>query len=109
MRHALPLLLLVLAVPAYAADSPTQVHLTDSNKAVQQKCKEDMDVFIDGNHATVKIIGTCRFVRVTGNDNTVAIDGSETIQVVGNNNAVAYKSSSNVTNNGNGNTVKQSK
>jgi len=112
-------LLLLTAAPALA-----DVAVIDNNKTIAVDCAKDSKVDLIGNNITLTLTGKCKQVNVTGNkervtgaattvfvagnENTVTIDGGDTITVAGNKNVVTYKTGK-VSNSGKDNKVTQAK
>jgi len=71
-----------------------------------------LDVMVAGNDARLRLRGDCKRVTVTGNDNTVTVDGAERLEVLGNENEVTWArgvgaDAPRVSNVGNRNSVRQ--
>ena len=117
---------LALAAGTAAAD----VNIVDNNKTITVDCAKHKLVNIAGNKATVTLKGTCEGVNisgnkatikgsvlianVSGNDNTLTLDGVDSVLVSGNENAVTYKKavkdkSTKVMDSGTNNKVSQTK
>jgi hypothetical protein len=96
--------LILLASPAFA-----DVMLHDNKQKATVDCAKDKNVHIHGNDAQVKLTGTCELVMVAGNNakisgsvkkvavsgnsNTLDLDGVLAIDSTGNDNTITYKKS----------------
>lgn len=100
---------LAIALVLVASTASADVMLHDNKQKVTVDCAKDKQVHIHGNDAEVKLTGTCEVVmvagnnakvigsatsvQVTGNKNTLDLDGALSINVTGNENTVSYKKS----------------
>lgn len=100
----LALSLLLVSTPALADKM-----LNDNKQKLTVDCAKDKAVHIHGNEAEVKLTGTCELVmvagnnakvvgsaksvQVSGNSNTLDLDGALDINATGNDNSITYKKS----------------
>ena len=122
--------LATLALSLGAATAFADATVMDNDKTIAVDCTKDKVVNLLGNHITATLTGTCDKVNVngnhatvigsanaahvSGNENTLTLDGVDTIAVSGNSNTVSYKKpvtkpKTRITNTGKGNTITQSK
>lgn len=108
------------------------VSILDNHETLTVDCAEDPNVSIMGNHATVKLSGTCTNVSVfgnhatitgsaaavsiAGNHNTATLDAIDALSITGNENTATYKKPINTklkkpktSNLGHNNTITQTK
>ena len=119
-------LVLCVAGPAVA-----DVMIHDNNQKVVVDCTKDKVVHVHGNDAKITLTGTCEMVmiagnnakvsgsvgtvNVSGNDNKLDLDGTQSIKVSGNDNKILYKKSLDtkkpvgVANSGNNNKISSTK
>ena len=81
------LLTATLALTATAARA--DVNIVDNNKTITVDCAKDKSVNISGNKATVK--GSVLVANISGNSNTLTLDGVDGVMISGNENTVTYK------------------
>lgn len=98
----LALLVLLVSSPALA-----DVSYTDNKKTATHDCAKQPDFSITGNEVTLtltgwcnkvlvagnkaKITGVAKRVLVSGNENTLELDATNTVDVTGNKNVVTWK------------------
>ncbi len=91
MLKTLALLAVTLALPAAAAAGEDTITIVDNGFTATKACNDHATVSIAGNDLKLTLTGMCGVVEIAGNDNTIIIDGAESISVPGNQNVVTWK------------------
>jgi hypothetical protein len=90
-----------------AATASADVNIIDNNQKVTVDCAKEKSVNIVGNKATVTLTGTCQSVNISGNkatvkgtvlsvnisgdNNSLVLDGVDGILLSGDENTITYK------------------